>query len=545
MSGFYIRSGNIPSNLDFDEIFEGVQGNKTKIRFLEDGMVYFLSLLSIDNHSFVKSRDGYCRLNEKILSGIIGRTRPQKITSLLEMKGVIEVSPYSKGHFSKGYRLTEKYNTGEFKNLEFSVRIKSRLSNYQDQKVSDSQELEQEMYYIFQQFEKNKIHFDSDSAIKFVNKLGIELFHRTIVKSKRQRGFILKSLFNYIGKLVHQINDFNDPRSKKSISRTNHRFHSNITSLPKILRPFLLINGKKIGEIDISSSQPYILSTILNENFTTNESDGYNLHTINKDLYDHLQSLKKFTPSNIPGNNYYVLGVHLNKNSYDGINNFSNIDFSNDFYEQILVEGERRFPHNINEIKKIGKGRDFIKKHIMNFLFERNEDYRYDNRVITLLGHIYPEINEIIEQFIRFYGNSSFAILLQRIESYLILNNVCKQIHENFPDIPFYTIHDSILTTSENLDVVKNLMEETITGITGKILKTKIKRYDQPVEISEKLIDDCWFKINITTKKKYERVRYSFLQNNIDYGINLIVEPNEREFWIETMNREIQEVIGV
>ena len=50
MGNFFIKDGQIPFNLNLEEIIEGVDGNKTKKKFIEDGMVYFLSLLTIDNY---------------------------------------------------------------------------------------------------------------------------------------------------------------------------------------------------------------------------------------------------------------------------------------------------------------------------------------------------------------------------------------------------------------------------------------------------------------------------------------------------------------
>jgi hypothetical protein len=161
MSDYLIRFGKIPSNIDFDEIFNGVKGNSTKIKFLKDGMVYLLSLIVIDNYTLTDSKDGFKRLNDQILSDVIGDKRPVQITKILKEKGVIDIKPHSKGRYPKGYRLTDKYNVGEFKNVEYSDRIKNKLNDHLHKNMKE-RNMEIEFFYILNQFDKNKISFDSE-----------------------------------------------------------------------------------------------------------------------------------------------------------------------------------------------------------------------------------------------------------------------------------------------------------------------------------------------------------------------------------------------
>jgi hypothetical protein len=531
----------IPSNIDFVELFDGIKGNKTKIQFLKDGMIYILSLLIVDNYTLFSDGE-YKRLNNKILSDIIGDKRPEQIMRILKENGIIEVKSYSKGRFSKGYRLTESYNTGQFKKVKLSDRIKNKIINYRNKHKTKEKDLTDELFYILEQFDKNKLELDNLNLDRFIKTLGIELFHKTITLNEKQRGFTLKSTFNYIGKIKSLIEDINNRKYYRSFSESNHRFNSNITSLPKILRPFLRINGSNIGEIDISSSQPYILSTILNPQFSSTQTEGYNLITIYEDLFKTFLSLKSVVTSHQRGNTVYELGVYMTEKEHQGLMKFSQFDFTQDFYQHILDEGYRLFPNFMGSKKRFNKGRGYIKKYVMYFLFVRDEVVREDTDVVELLKLIYPDLCNFVERFNLDYGVRDFSILLQRTESYLILTNVCKKIYLEYPEIPFFTIHDSIITIDTYLDKVKEIITDTILEITGKPVKVKSLKYEQPTEIRPDDFNEIWDGIKVPTFERYNKMKKFFLTDNINRGFS-ILPSTEQVHWKGIMDSEINKVV--
>ena len=58
--------------------------------------------------------------------------------------------------------------------------------------------------------------------------------------------------------------------------------------------------------------------------------------------------------------------------------------------------------------------------------------------------------------------HASLAVLLQFIESYLIIDVICQQISHLYPDLPIFTIHDNILTVKGDEDKVRRVMEVAI-----------------------------------------------------------------------------------
>ena len=69
-------------------------------------------------------------------------------------------------------------------------------------------------------------------------------------------------------------------------------------------------------------------------------------------------------------------------------------------------------------------------------------------------------------------------IILQRIESYVMLEIVCKQISIEYPELYFTTLHDSIITTEGNEHIIEEILIREIKHLTGYEPKLGIKKPD-------------------------------------------------------------------
>ncbi len=71
--------------------------------------------------------------------------------------------------------------------------------------------------------------------------------------------------------------------------------------------------------------------------------------------------------------------------------------------------------------------------------------------------------------------NKNLPKVLQHLEADCIIDYTCKKIAKEFPNIPLFTIHDSIITTDSNFDLVNTKVKEYITdyceGLTPKLKK--------------------------------------------------------------------------
>lgn len=235
-----------------------------------------------------------------------------------------------------------------------------------------------------------------------------------------------------------------------SIDNTSGRFHSNVTNMPKSLRPFLRINDEPLINLDISNSQPY-LSTIL-----LTDPGKVSYMTKNPAFALLLQSLK----------------VSLKED----VKKYISLVISGNIYEYLM-----------NEFSKEGLqlGRDETKKMMLRILFARNRLPKDEtNRKARLIfKNRFPIVNKIFskirgsEKGNKFENFKRFAILLQSIESYLMLDIIVKRINRELPGTIAITIHDSIMTgvLTDNVEAIRKIMIEELTFFVGFAPKIKVE----------------------------------------------------------------------
>ena len=417
---------------------------------------------------------------------------------------------------------------------KFSKKIKHYTHNDEDLEISRSYE------FLTKQFlpEINTITVD-DSVLDQIRMVGLELLKRVEDDNQYQTTMI----YNHIGRWIYYVNKINECVLWTTVSGKNHRLNSNITNLPKELRPFLRVNGKPLGGIDISSSQPYILSSIMNINFFNDTSEGYNLYTIYPELYEKLveEGYIKTDVSYTSGNtiNYVtsISGSSINKeevfqhtsppfmlckfsnSEIEDIYNYQSAQYENDFYMDVI----EKYTQTTGEVIEDENQRQKLKKTMMFVLFDDNYYHRNNNQYIQMFGSVYPGVNKWIEKIHRLIGRSQFAYLLQRCESYLMLNIVAREFHDKNPEAPIFSIHDALLTYPEYIPEIAGMTQNRFKEIigTGVGVKNKTSTRDPRLTLVE--IDEVWKEIEpIKTEKKFDKVAGSVLASNIEKGLDFL-----------------------
>ena len=159
---------------------------------------------------------------------------------------------------------------------------------------------------------------------------------------------------------------------------------------------------------------------------------------------------------------------------------------------------------------------------------------REGNPFGELMELLYPELCDYVIRFNQYYTSTEFSYLLQRSEVFLMLN-VCKELQLRHPNIPFYTIHDSILTTQSNLPIVQRVMTDVITELTGKSVGIKSNPLHQPTSIDDELVEDIFNKVRIKNDKEWSDSKTYILTKNIKLGIDFFYEENERKEWYDRL----------
>jgi hypothetical protein len=296
--------------------------------------------------------------------------------------------------------------------------------------------------------------------------------------------------------------------------------------------------------IDITASQPYFLSAVMSNDFLAGNDGGFNLQSIYPEVFDALVSKgyisntgvdleNSFNYASYSGcsmntefnvnsgsstgliqNTYSLMwGSFFHEQDLESIRKYQSSPFADDFYSYLIKSSE----YNVNEINPVMSQK--LKDNMMYILFDNNIRHRVNNEYIKMFQKVYPGVDKWISYFHNQIGNDKFAYLLQRTESYLVLDLVCREFHSKYPSLPFYTIHDAICTYKEYLPDLQSLILGRFQEITGvKVgIKSECKKSDPEPKPED--IEEEWKKINpINDLKSYQKKNYSVFSSNIARG---------------------------
>jgi hypothetical protein len=246
-----------------------------------------------------------------------------------------------------------------------------------------------------------------------------------------------------------------------SIDNTSGRFHSNITNMAKGLRPYLRIKGEPLVNIDIKNSQPF-LSTIL-----LTDPGKVSYLTNNPAFALLLQSLK----------------VSLNQD----VKQYISLVISGQIYEYLMTEFAK---------EGLTLSRTETKRQVLRILFARNRMPKdeINKKCRQIFKNRFPTVHRIFskvrgsEKGDKFQNFKRFAILLQRIESYLMLDVILKRIYKELPGTIAVTVHDSIMTgiLTNNVEAVRKIMIDELTFFIGFQPQIKIEGINEEIREEEK-----------------------------------------------------------
>ena len=230
---------------------------------------------------------------------------------------------------------------------------------------------------------------------------------------------------------------------------TSKRLHTNITNMAKDLRGFLRVKGKPLVNIDIKNSQPYLSSILL--------THPDQVARFAKD--DQLAKLlKEIKIPKSPDIAHYIELVTSGK-----------------IYEFLMAEFSK---------EGLILTRNETKEQVLRILYAKNwMPKNPENRLARIIFKVnFPQVHRFFSK-IRGHGKDGknwninnkfvtyrrFAILLQRIESHLVLDVIMKRVYKEWPNVFAMTIHDSILTVNDRgvVDSIFKIMVEELEKFVG------------------------------------------------------------------------------
>lgn len=467
----------IPENLDLDKHimnypltnyeFYISNGGKLKTKgvnllYDRDRLLYVISLLSIipshnKNNIF---EDDYVPINSTLIRDRILKDYKCYLDYLINT-GIIECDNlYIQNEKSYGYRFTKKYANVHCKKILYEGHKNKDIEAIPIKIISNNIEIDNPLLnhlYLKHWYQQKGLNIEVNNTLKFAfdytNKK-LKNGYDTWKDSKTKKGTKIhpNTQKRAIEFNIHSlsIHDYN-----AKIDSTVHRLHSVMTNMESIYRNFITFKGQKLVNIDIKNSQPYLACILFNPQFWDNSSTQFNFTK----LPINIQTLIKDTTINTTPL-YIMLGNYLNNIDIKEINSYKNKVSEGEFYEYM-----------IDLIKEI-LGEEISRKNAKIMMFEVFfSQNKYLNQPMykhkKMFSEIHPNIYEVFK-LIKSKQHNTLACILQSIESEIILHRCCKRIwEEGNQQVPVFTIHDSIVTTLENEDFVKNIMQEELADIIG------------------------------------------------------------------------------
>ena len=201
---------------------------------------------------------------------------------------------------------------------------------------------------------------------------------------------------------------------------TNKRLNTNLTIMAQDLRPFIM-GYENMSYLDLSNSQPVLLNILLKKYYSQGNESLRN-------------EMLRFYKQTISGN----------------------------WYEELC------------EIYICD--RDTAKNNWMLIAYSKNNSCKnFKNE----FAKRYPQIRKIMDE-IKQKNHSRFAVRLQRIESEVFIDEICKELVEK--DIIPFSIHDGVMVPKENLEETYQIMCKILErhlGCVPVISINGLKRKDE------------------------------------------------------------------
>lgn len=460
----------IPNNLELDKLLRLIpptfKYDKDDFLYLID-LMYKLASKQINDESF----SFFIRPHSTLMQRRVRNYR-KCLDYLVENKILIEDPQYIVNKKSRGFMFTNQYCT-ELKQTKITNQklIKKILKFYKtetNQPILNNDGLD--IFYLLKWFENGKLKIDYPKAKAYLKSLYYQENKSIAEEEQYKKGSKstdynfeqsqnIKAIMRYNSRLRPLIL-FNNSTFNPTVDKTAGRLHSVLTQLKSDLRQFITYNGEPLVAIDIVNSQPYLASVLLNE-----EKFKENKITKLIQLYN-----PKYISNNNTSTSFPIMLAKL----------IQRIETKNDTLKYIESVANGQFYEEFaKQMDNDNLNRKDIKKATFSSIFSPNQLAKQLDGV-KLFKEVYPSVFKVFTKVKSGKGtHRTLACILQNFEANLILHIACKKISKLNPDIPLFTLHDSIITTPKYQTLVEHIMNETLSNGVGFPPVLKVERWEQ------------------------------------------------------------------
>ena len=424
----------VPRNIDIDKMLEEYPPS---FNYHRDHFIYILHLISSipsKKKDVLENYDGYTPLYSKLLQK--RNKNYKKYLNYLRERGVIRRSShYIPGEKSYGYKFTESFNSPVTPVvIRKYTLIKSITKNNEQHNSKKTEEL-----FFLRQWFNPKLQVNISKGRRYLKR----------EYKKDLRNHIENPIQRYNSRLLPLLklhgNNYDFHADNKGF-----RLHTILTQLKSELRKHVKYDSKNLCAVDIKNSQPFLSITLLSK-------DKFILNKMN---------LKIQNP-NI--SNESILNLIEDIENKADVIEFKKLVSSGQFYEEF---GKLLIEQGIIENEDQSSMRKKAKEITFSTLFSPNTSISY-NKAIKVFKSNFPNVYKVFKLIKKGRKrHNTLAIALQRLEAELVLEKTCKIINVLYPNIPLFTLHDSIITIEEHVGKVELIMRSVLSkqiGITPNL----------------------------------------------------------------------------
>lgn len=358
----------------------------------------------------------YISMDSRIIRQYIPNRHVTPILEYLVESGQLGRTGYSKGNSTR-YRLSDELRRSRCVICPLKSSFVARKIKEQKERQRKNDDARKRPVHRHLDFWLKRVRIDEKAAMQFVSDNQRDKF--SWLSSLSEVPVIAKQL---VEDRLHAEASIQAIASKdfRSTPCRFGRYHTNISCIRKVLRPFLRIDGQPLVEVDVSACQPLCLAVLL--------------HDIRRDI---LTSVPLTDEQIRLARTLSIFPVCCASGEEDDTIRYQKDCESGKFYERM------------QEICKVDS-RSQIKKKLFKDVF-------FGKRTLAGFRSLYPTMAGLID-WVKRHDYKHLAHELQRIESSIVINDACEVMRVQHPDVPILTIHDSILTIPEHTDLVAGVL---------------------------------------------------------------------------------------
>ncbi len=453
----------LPKKLDLIQL---VSENIPFKEFKMEKAEYIISLIFEipANNKNIDDKNGFVTINAKTLETIIWDYK--KYLDYFIQMGVLETDGYYiNGEKSKSFRINEAYNSEVIPQIRKTKKVGLNYIEFKGGKKKYG--------HLFKWFDE-RLTIEVDEAVNYLQE---EFANNMKGNDKNSNEAIAR-----LNRSIVNVYKIHYGAYNVTIDNNIARLHSPLTNLRSDLRPFLRYDGKKLASIDIKNSQPYLSARILDIDFWSSATHKNGVtDVVNKVSIDQLGLNKESI--RVKDIEVYIMIWKKNESQYSiELQTYLNLILTGGLYEFFQ-------PYLIQELGEEYHNRKLVKQQILMCLYSDNVYFKQPKAATKrIFERLFPNVYRLFSM-IKERDKRHLSWILQRIESYAMLEIVTKKMAKDCPETPIFTIHDSILTTIGNEDYVDEFLTLELTKLIGHMPTLKVEREENCNEIN--MIASC------------------------------------------------------